>query len=301
MTWCQVGSCYDTLKKPEKALEAYEQALMHNALSIPALTAIASIAQARDDYTKATELFARVLALQEDSGDVWGALGHCYLMMDDLTKAYESYQQALFHMKDPRVHEPKLWYGIGILYDRYGSLDHVEEAFSSVIKLDPGFDKANEIYFRLGIIYKQQKKMKESLECFCWVLNSPPKPLTQTDIWFQIGQLYQHQDKLVDAREAYNKVLAQNLNHAKVLQHLGSLYATEIASFFDPERLIEILSNSINNDSNDPFTWYLLGRAFMAAHNYNKAYDAYQQTFYQEGRNPAYWCSIGVLYYNIKQ
>jgi hypothetical protein len=33
--------------------------------------------------------------------------------------------------------EPKLWYGIGILYDRYGSLEHAEEAFSSVIRMDP--------------------------------------------------------------------------------------------------------------------------------------------------------------------
>jgi hypothetical protein len=32
--------------------------------------------------------------------------------------------------------DPRLWYGIGILYDRYGSLDHAEEAFSSVLRMD---------------------------------------------------------------------------------------------------------------------------------------------------------------------
>ena len=60
--------------------------------------------------------------------------------------------------------EPKLWYGIGILYDRYGSLEHAEEAFSQVMRMEPGFEKANEIYFRLGIIYKQQQKFQNSLE-----------------------------------------------------------------------------------------------------------------------------------------
>lgn len=60
--------------------------------------------------------------------------------------------------------EPKLWYGIGILYDRYGSLDHAEEAFSQVMQMQPEFEKANEIYFRLGIIYKQQQKYNQSLE-----------------------------------------------------------------------------------------------------------------------------------------
>ncbi len=70
-------------------------------------------------------------------------------------------------MKDAHIdkkQEPKLWYGIGILYDRYGSLDHAEEAFSQVMRMQPDFEKANEIYFRLGIIYKQQQKFQQSLE-----------------------------------------------------------------------------------------------------------------------------------------
>lgn len=107
--------------------------------------------------------------------------GHCYLMMDDLQQAYAAYQNALINLRNPKVgkhqtagcvdnpltpvsQEPKLWYGIGILYDRYGSLDHAEEAFSQVMQMEPTFEKANEIYFRLGIIYKQQQKYGQSLE-----------------------------------------------------------------------------------------------------------------------------------------
>lgn len=71
--------------------------------------------------------------------------------------------------KKYRFQEPKLWYGIGILYDRYGSLDHAEEAFSAVMNMEPKFEKANEIYFRLGIIYKQQQKFDLSLQV--WLKN----------------------------------------------------------------------------------------------------------------------------------
>lgn len=96
-------------------------------------------------------------------------------MMDELQKAYSAYQQALYHLPNPKVSstqslslsflkDPKLWYGIGILYDRYGSLDHAEEAFSAVMRMEPKFDKGNEIYFRLGIIYKQQSKFDLSLQ-----------------------------------------------------------------------------------------------------------------------------------------
>lgn len=63
--------------------------------------------------------------------------------------------------------DPRLWYGIGILYDRYGSLDHAEDAFVNVMNMQPDFDKAHEIYFRLGIIYKQQQKYNNSLEVRC--------------------------------------------------------------------------------------------------------------------------------------
>jgi general transcriptional corepressor CYC8 len=32
------------------------------------------------------------------------------------------------------------------------------------MRMQPDFEKANEIYFRLGIIYKQQQKFQQSLE-----------------------------------------------------------------------------------------------------------------------------------------
>ena len=108
-------------------------------------------------------------------------------MIDDLQKAYTAYQQALYHLPSPKVsltlqqfafysycfqlQDPKLWYGIGILYDRYGSLEHAEEAFAGVIKISPEFEKANEIYFRLGIIYKQQQKFSTSLDVCLFAYN----------------------------------------------------------------------------------------------------------------------------------
>jgi hypothetical protein len=32
------------------------------------------------------------------------------------------------------------------------------------MRMEPNFEKANEIYFRLGIIYKQQQKFSQSLD-----------------------------------------------------------------------------------------------------------------------------------------
>lgn len=208
-------------------------------------------------------------------------------MMDDLQQAYAAYQNALINLRNPKVcdhgsrspsliletylftsiQEPKLWYGIGILYDRYGSLDHAEEAFSQVMQMQPDFEKANEIYFRLGIIYKQQQKYNQSLEvrrvvatvlliknnynllilaqCFKYIVNSPPPPLTEEDIWFQIGHVHEQQKDFDSAKNAYQRVLDRDPNHAKVLQQLGWLHHQQSNSFASQEKAIEFLEKSV--------------------------------------------------------
>lgn len=298
-TWIAIGLAAESMEDYERAIAAYDSALRHNPYSVPAMSAIAGVHRTLDRFEKAVDYFQRVLNIVPENGETWGAMGHCYLMMDDLQKAYTAYQQALYHLPNPK--EPKLWYGIGILYDRYGSLEHAEEAFASVVHMDPDYEKANEIYFRLGIIYKQQNKYQASLECFRYILNNPPRPLTEVDIWFQIGHVYEQQKEFGLAKEAYERVLSENPSHAKVLQQLGWLYHQSDAGFENQEQAIHFLTKSLESDPNDAQSWYLLGRAYMAGRNYNKAYEAYQQAVYRDGKNPTFWCSIGVLYYQISQ
>ncbi|TIB78590.1 TPR-like protein [Wallemia mellicola] len=297
-----IAATAESMNDAERALVSYQNALVHSPYSVPALSAVGAIYRQRENFPKAIEFYQRALNVQQDNGDIWSALGHAYLMIDDLQKAYTAYQQALYHLPAPKLQDPKLWYGIGILYDRYGSLEHAEEAFAGVIKIAPDFEKANEIYFRLGIIYKQQQKFSTSLDCFRYILTSPPKPLSEIDIWFQIGHVYEQQKEYTLAREAYERVLIENPEHAKVLQQLGWLYhQTSATNNNDQELAIQYLTKSLGVDPTDPQSWYLLGRSYMAGQKFNKAYEAYQQAVYRDGRNPTFWCSIGVLYYQINQ
>ncbi|CAJ2511642.1 Uu.00g072670.m01.CDS01 [Anthostomella pinea] len=297
--WMQIGSFSELVGNFDEAMIAYEHALLANQNSVPAMNAISLILRTREDFPKAVDFLQAILKIDGNNGEVWGSLGHCYLMMDDLQQAYAAYQSALVNLQNPK--EPKLWYGIGILYDRYGSLEHAEEAFSQVMQMQPDFEKANEIYFRLGIIYKQQSKFGQSLECFKYIVNSPPPPLTEEDIWFQIGHVHEQQKDYDSAKAAYGRVLDRDPNHAKVLQQLGWLHHQQSNSFQTQERAIEYLEKSVAADNSDAQSWYLLGRCYMSQQKYPKAYEAYQQAVYRDGRNPTFWCSIGVLYYQINQ
>ncbi|WFD29156.1 glucose repression mediator protein [Malassezia sp. CBS 17886] len=297
--WLSIGSAAEAMEDPNRALAAYDSALLHNPYSVAALNAMASVYRSMDHFDLAVECFERVLNITPEKGEVWGAMGHCYLMMDELQKAYTAYHQALCYLPNPN--EPKLWYGIGILYDRYGNLDHAEETFTSVVRMDPNYEKVNEIYFRLGIIYKQQNQYKLSLECFRYILGNPPRPLTESDIWFQIGHVYEQQHECQLAREAYEHVLSENPTHARVLQQLGWMYMQPDAGFINLGTTIELLTQSLDADPNDPQSWYLLGRAYMGAQEFNKAYESYQQAVYLDGKNPVLWCSIGILYFQINQ
>jgi glucose repression mediator protein len=122
----------------------------------------------------------------------------------------------------------------------------------------------------LGIIYKQQTKYEESLRCFDRILRNPPSPLANADIWFQIGHVYEQQGDVsvcpsecrqylisiqhVRAREAYERVVAENPVHAKVLQQLGWLYHQDGPSFQNQDLAIQYLTKSLEAGKSCPFS-----------------------------------------------
>ena len=259
--------------------------------------------------------------------EVWASLGHCYLMIEDLPNAYLTYQKALYIL--PNVKCSKLWKGIGVLYDRYGSLDYAEEAFAKVLEIENSQDTLlkedqNEIYFRLGIIYKHQNKYQQSLECFRFIINNPPPPLKECDIWFQLGQVCELMQDYENAKLAYTECCLLNGNHHKGWICLAVMYLVlqeakidsymeqglnieeEIGKnedvFFEETKMaLQCLNNHLRIDANDTLCWYYLGRAHLLLRDYQTSYEYYQNCINKDPNNANFWCSIGILYYAIGQ
>jgi glucose repression mediator protein len=98
-----LGSLTELMGDLDRATAAYEAALRMNPYSIPAMNSISCILRTKEQFPKAVEYLQSILNMDSSNGEIWGSLGHCYLMMDDLQKAYSAYQQALYHLRDPKV------------------------------------------------------------------------------------------------------------------------------------------------------------------------------------------------------
>lgn len=53
--------------------------------------------------------------------------------------------------------------------------------------------------------------------------------------------------QFVAAKESYERVLAENPAHAKVLQQLGGLYHRSKAPFYNPELSVSIITKSLES------------------------------------------------------
>lgn len=121
-----------------------------NSQEIQNLNKLAEHYATNSDYNKAIEYFQKMTTICRKNGGAWTALGHCYLLKEDLQKAFQAYQNALYHLDN--IMDPQLWYGIGILYEKFESFEHAISSLLAVLKMSPSFYQKSEVLARLGYI-----------------------------------------------------------------------------------------------------------------------------------------------------
>jgi Tfp pilus assembly protein PilF len=205
----------------DHALLCYESVLRNNQFNSTALDAAAQLHRSNGHYAKAIDLYQQILNLDNTNGRAWASVAHCYVCVDELHKAYTAYQQALIHIREP--HDPFLWYGIGVLYDRYGSADHAREAFEAVLSMAPTatFDRHAEVRFRLAMLNKQRRAYTEALDHLRAIVDSPPAPLTTVDVVCHIARVEELRGNFPAANMAYQRALELDPNSAKTLQQFA--------------------------------------------------------------------------------
>ena len=62
--------------------------------------------------------------------------------------------------------DPQLWYGIGILYEKFESYDHAISSLLAVLKMSPNFYQKGEVLSRLGFIFARTNEIDNSIQYF---------------------------------------------------------------------------------------------------------------------------------------
>jgi glucose repression mediator protein len=121
------------------------------------LSKLAEFCGTKGDYHNAIQYYVKMSTLDPENGPSWTALGHCYLLTDDIHKAFNAYQHALYCLED--IKDPQLWYGIGILYEKFESYDHAISALVAVLKMSPNFYQKSEVLYKLGVILAKTNQL----------------------------------------------------------------------------------------------------------------------------------------------
>ncbi|KAI0347660.1 TPR-like protein [Trametopsis cervina] len=238
-------------------------------------------------------------------GEICRVLGDCYLMQNDIDKAYAAYIRAMCLLPNPTIHW-KLWYGAGIMYEHCGYADHAEAVFSPALSVDgplsPSDDTTlKETLYRLGHPYIQQHKYDKSLVCFEKISRRGHLPFTSTKVDFLIGELYQEKGDYVNAQAAFERVLQESPRHTTAIRRLGWLYQQGGDRDRHVDLAIRHLQHAIDEDLTDAQSWYLLGRAYARTGEHEKALLAYSEAVKYDHDNLEFWCSIGEVYFDTRQ
>ena len=168
IAWLQVATLAEQVNDLAKAADAYNQVLQQNPNNVHALLQLASISRIQERFQDAVDYLNRIMAIDGPTGEVYGAIGHCFLTLsqraedvektlDCLRKCFDAYHEASLHLG--AFNDPNLWYGIGLFYERYASLmmpgtaqrecyQAAEESLRSVLQAAPHFEKRSEILYR---------------------------------------------------------------------------------------------------------------------------------------------------------
>ena len=61
------------------------------------------------------------------------------------------------------IRDPQLWYGIGILYEKFESYDHAISALIAVLKMSPNFQQKSELLNKLGVILAKTNQLDQAV------------------------------------------------------------------------------------------------------------------------------------------
>lgn len=194
-----------------------------NIMNATNLNKLAEYCATNGDYSSAIEYYQKLTILDPENGPAWTALGHCYLLVEDLQKSFNAYQHALYSLDD--IKDPQLWYGIGILYEKFESYEHSISSLVAVLKMSPNFYQKSEVLYKLGMIYAKTNQIEQAINYFQnSILTNTFTLKRKVDTLLKIGLLYEENKDYAQAQKSYEAALNHDEQNYRIYQHLAWSY-----------------------------------------------------------------------------
>lgn len=284
----------------DQRVKELELELEGNPFNMRALSEIARWYASRGDYANACQNYEKIVRMDEENGKAWTALGHCYLLKGEYQKCITAYQKALYSMENSR--DAQLWYGIGLLYNKFESYDYAEPAYQTVLRIDPEFEHKHEVLYKLGLIYKRTGAYDKAIVYLKKALDCEGLPITRrVDGLCHIGQCYEKLSNYDNAINFYNEALSLDDTNFKTMEYLG----WAMAQLGDTDKALSYLLNAKDNVKENCAELgdihYLMGRIYLQRQNLQDGQACFQRAIYKNPNSFIYWSSIGILYAEAMQ
>ncbi len=168
LAWFNLAAAYQGLKLFEKAIDAYQYALVIDEKFDYAYRNIGDAYIRLRKYKEAIEALEKVLELSKPEEVIYEAIGHCY---DRL----KNYAQARFHYRKAshlNTDNSKLYYKIACTYYNEGQLPNAVKQLEAALKINR---LQSEYHLLLGECKMQMGLMKDAILCFSTVVRNKPK------------------------------------------------------------------------------------------------------------------------------
>ena len=170
LAWFNLAAAYQGLKLHEKAIDAYQFAIVIDEKFDYAYRNMGDAYLRIRKYKEAIEALEKVLELSRPEDVIYEAIGHCYHRM-------KNYAQARFHYKKA-VHlnsdDSRLYQKIAATYMQEGQCQQAIKQLENALRIHKHI---NEYYILLGECFMHLNQFKEAAVYFGTVVKNKPKQI----------------------------------------------------------------------------------------------------------------------------
>lgn len=212
-------------------------------------------------------------ALPESREAIIPGLANAYFEYDLFEEAQFLYQDAV--KKPAHVRMPKVWYHLGVIYERQQKWEIAEYCLRHSLTLLPPLRRDVEIHCRLATCSNRLGKSKDAIQSFKSACTAAANPeigaqpwISEEMVWFELALQYDATSEPQLAKRCYGKSL-MNATSAESWQALGKRYS-EIK---EGTRAVSALNKAVELDSENPLLWWSLAEAYCCLHEKEKCID----------------------------